>query len=66
MFREKRVRRTIIVFKVSKYGQSVSSYDLYLDTDEWCNYVSKLGLKDANYRYINERTIVIIKKEKDK
>lgn len=66
MFREKRVRRTIIVFKVSKYGQYISSYDLYLDSNEWCNYVSKLGIKDADYRYINERTIVIIKKEKDK
>lgn len=66
MFREKRVRRTIIVFKVLKCGQFINSYDLYLDDEEWCNYASKLGLKDADYRYINERTIVIIKKEKDK
>jgi hypothetical protein len=59
----KRTRRTIAVVKIGKYGTSVSTHDYYMTFDEWANKCSDISLKGYDSRYINNDSILIIKKE---
>ena len=63
---EKRQKRTIIVVKITAYGEIARTHNYYLTYTEWLNKQADFDLKGKNYTWVDRDTILFIKNELNK